>query len=79
MTLDEITEVKAEELEKMTDADILALYGPLLTVTRPELCTKPTTTSKPTYTNKSGVMSKKDKLRLVAKMAASMNIDLDFD
>lgn len=80
MTLDDITEVKAEELEKLTDAEVLALYGPLLTVTRPELCTKPEPhTGARRLTDKSGNMSKQAKFNLVSKMAANLGIDLDFD
>lgn len=41
MTIEQLCECSADELEKMTDAELLEHFKPYLSVTRPELAVKP--------------------------------------
>lgn len=41
MTIEELLDCSADQLERMTDAELLNHFAPYLNVTRPELCTKP--------------------------------------
>lgn len=41
MTIEELLECSAEQLEKMTDAELEEHFKPFLQITRPELAPKP--------------------------------------
>lgn len=41
MTIEQLLECSADQLEKMTEAELLQHFAPYLTVTRPELAEKP--------------------------------------
>ena len=41
MTIEELLDLSADELEKMTDEELKVIFKPYETITRPELATKP--------------------------------------
>jgi len=42
MTIEQILEMSPDELEKMTDEELIKHFTPYFDVTRPELCVRPT-------------------------------------
>ncbi len=62
MTIEQLLNCSAEKLEKMTDAELLAWFAPMLHITRPDQATKPQEAKVPTP-RKSGGASEEAKRR----------------
>lgn len=74
MTLEELAESSASQLEAMSDAQLLEHFQKYLSVTRPELATKPTATKK----NEAPVPTMSAQQRLALEQLAAEGVDLSF-
>jgi hypothetical protein len=75
MTLESLLNSSADELEKLTTAELTAFFESAFKITRPELATKPEA-NKP---RKIVDGTKQHKFDLAAQMAKQLGIELDFD
>ena len=74
-TLEQLVEMSADQLEKMTDAELMEIFKPFLNVTRPELA-KVNHKPKDQYKGLPIVMSDGKKKALA--MLAAEGVDLTF-
>jgi len=75
MTLEELLNNSADELEKLSTAELTAFFEPFFKVTRPELAEKPAL-NKPRKITDTFKSAKYNKAK---DIAAQLGIDLDFD
>lgn len=76
MTIEEILNCSADQLEKMTDAELLQHFAPYLNVTRPDLAAKPERKSSAGNKDRSSAPSLDDKM--AKAMAIMKNMGMDF-
>lgn len=79
MTIEKLLECSADELAKMTDAELLEHFKMYLPITRPELAEKPKTSNIRSTHRSSNSSRDQSKFDFVANMAKGMGIDLSFD
>lgn len=79
MTIEELLECSAEQLEKMTDVELLKYFEPYLTVTRPDKAALRNAINKNTKSNMRKGMDRGAAIGRANKFAEQLGIDLGLD
>lgn len=74
MTISQILQCSADELKKMTDAELDAHFRPMYAITRPEMASKP---DKSGNNKRVGNKLKDPKIALAAMMLKNFGVDLE--